>query len=175
MLFLSRIIIYLVKLPNKIILKKKNFDEIKFGDFCNFKFYPKAQVEIGKRVDIRNNCSILVSNNAVLSIKDGFFMNNFCSINCLEKIIIEENVLFGEGVRVYDHNHQYGSFGVKKQDFNTGTVKIGKNCWLGSNVVVLKGVTIGDNVIIGAGCTIYKDIPANSIVINKQELVIKNI
>ena len=49
----------------------------------------------------------------------------------------------------------------------------GKNCWLGSNVIVLKGVTIGDNSIIGAGCVIHKDIPANSTVLNQQEQIIK--
>ena len=38
-----------------------------------------------------------------------------------------------------------------------------KNCWIGANVVILKGVTIGDNVIIGAGAVIHKDIPSNSI------------
>ena len=30
-------------------------------------------------------------------------------------------------------------------------VTIGRNCWLGANVVVLPGVTIGDNVVVGAG------------------------
>ncbi|WP_245539688.1 hypothetical protein [Riemerella columbina] len=40
-----------------------------------------------------------------------------------------------------------------------------------TNCIILKGVTIGDNSIIGAGCIIYKDVPANSIIINKQELL----
>ena len=102
-------------------------------------------------------------------------MNNYCSINCLENIEIGENTLFGEGVKIYDHNHQYSSEKIEHQKFTTAPVKIGKNCWLGSNVIILKGVTIGDNVILGAGCVIYKDIPANSIVINKQEQIIRNL
>ena len=39
--------------------------------------------------------------------------------------------------------------------------------------MILKGVTIGDNVIIGAGAVIHKDIPSNSIVVSKEELIIK--
>ena len=44
-----------------------------------------------------------------------------------------------------------------------------------SKVVILKGVTIGDHAVIGAGCIIYKDVPANTVVVNKQELVMKNL
>ncbi|MHA3047347.1 acyltransferase [Riemerella anatipestifer] len=77
--------------------------------------------------------------------------------------------------RIYDHNYQYTKGKVEHHIFTKAPIKIGKNCWLGSNVVVLKGVTVGDNVIIGAGCTIYKDIPANSIVVNKQELMVKSL
>ncbi len=42
-------------------------------------------------------------------------------------------------------------------------------------MTILKGVTIGDNCVIGAGCVIYKDVPANSIVINVQNQETKTI
>ena len=38
---------------------------------------------------------------------------------------------------------------------------------------MLKDVTIGDNVIIGAGCVIHKYVPSNSIILNKQEQLVK--
>ena len=31
------------------------------------------------------------------------------------------------------------------------------------------------HTVIGAGCIIYKDVPANTVVVNKQELVMKNL
>ncbi|WP_309762561.1 acyltransferase [Chryseobacterium sp. SORGH_AS_1175] len=82
----------------------------------------------------------------------------------------------GKNVKLYDHNHAYETFPefkVSYSEFNTSPIRIGNNCWLGSNVTVLKGVTIGDNCIIGAGCTVYRDIPANTTVLNSQELVLK--
>ena len=78
-------------------------------------------------------------------------------------------------MRIYDHNHKYDSHQVYHQEFNTSPICIGENCWIGSNVVILKGVTIGDNVIIGAGCVIHKDVPSNAIIINKQEHIVKSI
>ena len=50
---------------------------------------------------------------------------------------------------------------------------VGKDCWIGSNVTILKGVRIGDNTVIGAGCLIRQDIPANSIVYNNGDILIK--
>lgn len=167
MIFFSKLVFYLLKLPNIHTLKKYS-RSLKFGNFCHFSFYPNVKkIILGNNINIRNYCNILVGSNAELNIGANVFMNNYCSINCLEKIEVGENTLFGEGVKLYDHNHQYSAEKVEFQKFNTAPIKIGKNCWLGSNVVVLKGVTIGDNVIIGAGCLIHKDIPANSIIINK--------
>lgn len=40
-------------------------------------------------------------------------------------------------------------------------VKIGNNCWFGTNVTVCPGVTIGDNCVIGAESVVTKDILAN--------------
>lgn len=40
-------------------------------------------------------------------------------------------------------------------------VRIGRNCWLGSGVIVLPGVSIGDNTVIGAGSVVTRSIPAN--------------
>lgn len=147
---------------------------LRLGDFCNFVLYPELKkLQFGSGINLRNYINIFVGKNAELIIGDRVFMNNYCSINCLEKIEIGENTLFGEGVKLYDHNHKYGfhpEFKVEHQKFNTAPIKIGKNCWLGSNVTVLKGVTIGDNCIIGANCLIYKDVPANTMVKNKTEL-----
>lgn len=152
--------------------------KIKMGTGNHFILYPYLQkVVISKDFDIRNNLHFIVHNNAVLEIGSNVFMNNFCSINCLQHISIGENTLFGENVKIYDHNHVYerseNGLKVSHSDFTKAAVKIGKNCWLGSNVTVLKGVTIGDNCIIGAGCTVVKDIPANSTVVNQQNLIFK--
>lgn len=56
---------------------------------------------------------------------------------------------------------------------SSSPIHIGRDCWIGANTVILKGVTIGDNVVIGANCLIYQDIPDNSIVTHSEQLNIK--
>ncbi|SFT56146.1 transferase hexapeptide (six repeat-containing protein) [Chryseobacterium formosense] len=129
-----------------------------------------AEFRFGKNVTINHSNFITVKNNAKFSIGDGTYITR-ATISCLGEIEIGENCILGEGMKIFDHNHQYTKepFSVSKTDFNIGKVKIGNNVWTGTNVIILKDVTIGDNVILGAGCVIHKDVPSNSIIINKQD------
>ena len=42
-------------------------------------------------------------------------------------------------------------------------IKIGKNCWIASGVIIIGKVQIGDSVIIASGSVVSKDIPSNTI------------
>ena len=135
-------------------------------------------IKFGSHIRFKKYCHILMFPKAELVIDSSVFFNNYCSVNCLEKISIGENTMFGEGVKLYDHNHASGYeesiLIVSKDQFETAPITIGKNCWIGSNVTILKGVTIGDNVIIGANCLIYKSIASNTVVKLKTEYIIEN-
>lgn len=167
---------YLLRTKGEKYFRSKA-ESVKIGNGFVAQISETAKLQFGKNLDFRNYISIWVGKNAELNIGENVFMNNFCSVNCLKSIEIGENTIFGEGVKVYDHNHAYshaiGELHVNRKEFTYGPVKIGKNCWLGSNVVVLRGVSIGDNSIIGASCVIHKDVPENSVIINKQELILK--
>ena len=174
---LEKLLIYLLRSESEKRFRSQA-KSVKIGIGFVAQISETAKLQFGKNLDFRNYISIWVGKNAELKMGENVFMNNFCSVNCLKSIEIGENTIFGEGVKVYDHNHAYshgnGELNVNRKEFTYGAVKIGKNCWLGSNSVVLKGVSIGDNSIIGAGCVIHKDVPANSVIVNKQELILKN-
>ena len=145
----------------------------KFGK--HFYFDIKANqysIVFGKNVHFRRNSTVCIREASDLQIGNNVFFNNYTSINCHNKIIIGNDCLFGEMVKLYDHNHQYSNknIPIATQGFSKGIIVIGDNCWIGSNVIILKNVTIGNNVIIGANCLIYKDIPSNSIVKLAQSL-----
>lgn len=140
-----------------------------------YKIIYRNKLIIGRNFYVRKCFTVLIEEGGIVTIGDGCFFNNHSSINALKKVNIGNYCIFGENVHIYDHNHKYSNKNqpINDQGFTYGEVKIGHNCWIGSNVTILKGVTIGENSVIGAGCVIYKDIPPNSIVICKQELLIR--
>ena len=114
----------------------------------------------------------LATDKARVIIGKKVFFNNYCSINCHERIEIGDNCIFGESVKIYDHNHRFRDINktIMSQGYSTKSVTIGTNCWIGSNVCILPGSHIGDNVIIGAGTIISGTIPDGMIVTANREL-----
>ncbi len=135
---------------------------------------PTAHIEIGQNVTVNQHNFITLKDKAVFTVGAKTYITR-ATISCLEEISIGSHCILGEGLKIFDHNHKHTKepFSVSKTQFNTAKINIGNNVWTGANVTILKGVTIGDNVILGAGVLVYKDIPANTIVTNKQELVFK--
>jgi acetyltransferase-like isoleucine patch superfamily enzyme len=134
-------------------------------------------INVSSGIRIRDNFNVTIGKKGKLMIGNNCFFNNNCSINCLGDIEIGNDNQFGESVLFYDHNHTYTDKNklISEQGYNIGSIKIGSNCWIGSQVVILKDVVIGDNVVIGAGCVIYKSIASNTRVVNQQNLVEKPI
>lgn len=135
-----------------------------------------ATCRIANNIIVRNHVFIRIGENGQLKIGNNCFLNNGCSITCFGTTEIGENCQIGEGVKFYDHNHLYKdrTRRINEQGYNVGSIRIGNNCWIGSNVLILKDVEIGDNVVIGAGCVIHASVPSNTVVINKQEQVLKS-
>ena len=48
-----------------------------------------------------------------------------------------------------------------------------KNAWIGSGVIILKGVTIGENAVVASGSVVTKDVPDNTILIQKRQSFFK--
>lgn len=130
---------------------------------------------VGKGTSFRSGFHIVIEGSGHITIGKNCFFNNYCTLASYHEIIIGDGTLFGENVKVYDHNHKYRDLNIpiKEQGYASAPIKIGRHCWISSNVTILKGVEIGDNVVIGAGCVIYEDIPSNVVVFNKQSLAVR--
>ena len=176
--------VFLSSTPDKLVSRVREYlnevrvctnhqeNIIQDGNWNVFQIDSKASLIVGSNVICRNFENFHVSSGKLI-LHDGVFINNSCSFNCMERIEIGSGTMMGEGVRFYDHDHIYTAEKIEKWQWTTAPVRVGRDCWIGSNVTILKGVTIGDNTIIGAGCLVRKDIPANSVVYNDGNLCVK--
>lgn len=141
---------------------------------CFFKTIYGKKVFIGSKVTWRRNFSLIIGPKAYVKIGNNSFFNHECTLDATTGIEIGKGTLFGENVKVYDHNHRFSNFNkpIKEQGYSSNKVVIGNHCWIGSNVVILKGVHIGNNCVIGAGCVISTNIPENTLVkVDSSKLV----
>lgn len=152
---------YFIKIVNRLIgvLKK-----------CFWKLLFKDRLIIGKKTFFYPGCHIMIEKNGKVEIGDSCFFNRNCSITSLGKIKIGNDSIFGENVKIYDHNHNFshGKDPFRKQGYSIDSVVIGNNVWIGSDVIILPGVVIGNNVVIGAGSIITKNICDNVIYVQKR-------
>ena len=176
--------VFLSSTPDKLVSRVREYlnevrvctnhqeNIIQDGNWNVFQIDRKASLIVGNNVICRNFENFHISGGKLI-LHDGVFINNSCSFNCMERIEIGSGTMMGEGVRFYDHDHIYTAETIEKWQWTTAPIRVGRDCWIGSNVTILKGVTIGDNTVIGAGCLVRKDIPANSVVYNDGNLIVK--
>lgn len=54
-----------------------------------------------------------------------------------------------------------------------GAIEIGHDVWIGTNAIILSGVTIGTGAIVGAGSLVAKDVPPYAIVAGNPAKVLR--
>ena len=111
-------------------------------------------------------------------IGDGCTILHRFQCNAVQSVRIGRNVLIASNVLITDSDHVVEPDGVpvtKNRQFVTLPVRIGDNCWLGQNAVILKGVTIGNNSIVGANSVVTHDVPSCSVVAGTPARLIKKL
>lgn len=96
-----------------------------------------------------------------LIIGKNVFINSGCKVQDQGGIEIGDGTLIGHNVVLATLNHALAP--ERRGDLIPRPIRIGKNVWIGSNAVILPGVTIGDGAVIAAGAAVTKDVPENSV------------
>lgn len=121
-----------------------------------------SKLKIGHFLMTTGPCYIKCIENSVCEIGDNVFMNHNCSITCVDRVTIGDNVIMANNVVIVDHDHKLGHEGVV-DGLKTSPVFIGNNVWIGANSVILKSVTIGEGAVIAAGAIVNCNVPAHEI------------
>lgn len=115
---------------------------------------PEAEIVIGNRNAFSNNVSIVANG----------------------RIQIGDRCQIGDLVGIFDCD--FHELDPDRRTCGCGEilpVTIGNQVWLGSRVMVLKGVSIGDNSVVGAMSLVTKSIPPNSLATGVPARVIRSL
>ena len=134
------------------------------------------RLKIGKKVRFRKGFILNIAKDGSVEIGDGTFFNNYCSVNCHNKVTIGKNNLFGESVKIYDHNHVFNNKRVNmKKTYKSNSVAIGDRNWFGSGVVVLNKAKIGSYNVFGSNLVINSEFGSENIVRSVGEYRVEKI
>lgn len=183
----------------KIILK---FNKVTFGSHLTLKGMPiifnkkGATLTIGDSVTIKSSVlsnliglyqrTVIVTRDANASITIG---NNVgisgATIYARKGIVIGDNTCIGGNTKIIDndfHPIEWEARNRLLQDKNGGSetafiptkeIRIGKNCFIGCNAIILKGTVLGDGCVVGAGSVVSGTFDANSVIAGNPAKVIK--
>lgn len=156
-----------------------------------------AELTIGDNVTIKSSFlsnlvglyskTIIVTRapGAYIRIGDNVGMSGV-TIYARKGIEIGENTAIGGNTKILDNDFHPIEAETRNKllaDKNGGDsdlvpakpIKIGKNCFIGCNAIILKGTELGDGCVVGAGAVVSGKFEANSVIVGNPARVIKKV
>ncbi len=134
-------------------------------------------VSLGKGAMLDHGITLLAtSDRARIVIGAGVYINRHTILDADELIELGDETMVGPGCYLTDHDHAF----TKDAAPGAGPLiveptSIGKRCWLGAHVTVLKGVTIGDGTVVGAGSVVTKSLPPGVLAVGSPARIIREL
>ncbi|MCD8155919.1 MAG: galactoside O-acetyltransferase [Clostridiales bacterium] len=110
-----------------------------------------------------------------VTIGEGTYINSNLTLVDDYKINIGNHVLIAPNVTICATAHPLHYKMRMHGEMYSKEVVIRDYVWIGSNAVILPGVTIGEHSVIGAGSIVTKDIPANTLAMGVPCRVVREI
>jgi acetyltransferase-like isoleucine patch superfamily enzyme len=153
---------------------------VSIGDYCRLDCLGRTGIVLGPGTTLRRGVQIEVTSTlkeiaagcvtgARVGISEGTF------IGAKGPVTIGDDTDFGPGCRIIAENHSFDDpdTPIREQALVRKGIDVGKDCWLGANVVVLDGCSIGDGTVIGAGAVVTSDVASGVVAAGVPAKVIR--
>jgi len=154
---------------------------VKLDDFVYMSALGKGEIRIGNNSGIGAFSRVIISNTfndlgEFIHIGDNVGIGEYAYLGGAGGLEIGDDCIVGQYLSCHPENHNCSSDKelIRHQGTERQGIRIGKNCWIGSKVTILDGVSIGDNCVIAAGAVVTKSMPANTIIGGVPAKVIKD-
>lgn len=157
----------------KLYFKSRNYVNIS----QNCKFISHKSIFFGKNVVIGERAFFTADGGEItVGSNTSFNVNSHINASVGGIINIGNDCLIGPNVvmRTADHVFSNPKINIREQGHVIKNIIIFDDVWLGSNVIIVGGVSIGKGSVIGAGAVVTKNIPPYSVAVGVPAVVIKH-
>ncbi|MDP9067821.1 MAG: acyltransferase [Actinomycetota bacterium] len=98
-----------------------------------------------------------------VSIGRGTWVGPFCSLDGTGGLTIGEYCSVSSGCQLLSHDTARWALSGGREVYEYAPTAIGNHCFLGTHVVVTRGVTVGDRCLVAAGAVVTADAAEGSI------------
>ncbi|MBD2461558.1 acyltransferase [Oscillatoria sp. FACHB-1407] len=126
-----------------------------------------SKISLKNDVCLDRGVDIKAQRNCQIEIGESTYLGAYVCIAGPGSIRIGKDCLIAAQSGLFASNHTFDKLDIpiRKQEPTFKGIVIEDDCWLGTGVKVLDGVTIGKGSVIGAGAVVTKDIPPYSIAV----------
>lgn len=132
------------------------------------------KIKLDNLVSLDSGLIIRTHDGGQIEIGEHTYIGPYTSLVCHGKIKIGKDCRIASHTSICAHNYNIGDTTkkIREQGVNFKGITIEDDCWLGSGVRVVDGVTIAKGSVIGAGAVVTKNIPPYSIAVGVPAKVI---
>lgn len=143
----------------------------KLGDFVYLSAISTDGIWLGNQVSIGAFSRLVVSTTLdnpgrYIRIGHRVGIGEFAYLGGAGGLSIGDDCIIGQYFSCHPENHQFDALDIpiRLQGIDRKPISIGRNCWIGSKVTVLNGVTLGEGSVVAAGAVVTQSFPANSVI-----------
>jgi len=184
----------------KLLMKATN---VQYGKNLNLKGVPLIYNSKGAIITIGDNCTIkssflsnlvgLYCRTIIVTRSAGAYIHigkqvgiSGATIYARAGITIGDNTAIGGNVKILDNDFHpieveernkllKNPQGGNSELIPAKPIRIGKNCFIGCNAIILKGTVLGDGCVVGAGAVVAGIFEPNSVIVGNPARVIRQL